>query len=126
MVGKEKEGGTKMKFKTQVCTTKGQSERLLALGLKKETADMWLTDCFVGYNGTPMIFVGNTLNPSTVTYSKRDIPAWSLHRLIAIYCDGMISSQLELVGLTFDRMIDLLASSIKSCKLNKEYLEDRP
>ena len=27
-------------FKSQICTTKEQSERLLSLGLKKETADM--------------------------------------------------------------------------------------
>ena len=31
-----------MEFKSQICTTKEQSERLLALGLKKETADMGL------------------------------------------------------------------------------------
>lgn len=29
-----------MKFNSQICTTREQSERLLALGLKKETADM--------------------------------------------------------------------------------------
>lgn len=29
-----------MNFKSQICTTKKQSERLLALGLKRETADM--------------------------------------------------------------------------------------
>lgn len=29
-----------MKFNTQICTSKEQSERLLALGLKVETADM--------------------------------------------------------------------------------------
>lgn len=28
-----------MKFNSQICTTKEQSERLLALGLKNETAD---------------------------------------------------------------------------------------
>jgi hypothetical protein len=28
-----------MEFKSQICTTKEQSEKLLALGLKKETAD---------------------------------------------------------------------------------------
>ena len=31
---------TKFNFKSQICTTREQSERLLALGLKKETADM--------------------------------------------------------------------------------------
>jgi hypothetical protein len=29
-----------MKFNSQICTTREQSERLLSLGLKKETADM--------------------------------------------------------------------------------------
>lgn len=29
-----------MKFNSQICTSRAQSERLLALGLKKETADM--------------------------------------------------------------------------------------
>ena len=29
-----------MKFNSQICTTRSQSERLLALGLKAETADM--------------------------------------------------------------------------------------
>ena len=28
-----------MKFNSQICTTKEQSERLLALGLKKETVE---------------------------------------------------------------------------------------
>ena len=31
---------TKFNFKSAVCTSRSQSERLLALGLKKETADM--------------------------------------------------------------------------------------
>ena len=31
---------TKFNFKSQTCTDRNQSERLLALGLKKETADM--------------------------------------------------------------------------------------
>lgn len=30
-----------MGFNSQICTTKEQSERLLALGLKKETADCY-------------------------------------------------------------------------------------
>lgn len=33
---------TKFIFNSQICTTREQSERLLALGLKKETADMYL------------------------------------------------------------------------------------
>lgn len=53
-----------MKFNTQVCTTKKQSERLLALGLKKETADVESMEDY------------DCIDPPT--------PSWSLHRLIAM------------------------------------------
>ena len=32
---------TKFNFNSQICTTREQSERLLTLGLKKKTADMY-------------------------------------------------------------------------------------
>ena len=64
-----------MKFNSQICTSREQSERLLALGLKKETADM-----FIGINwGNELAYDNNggyTGNLDTI------IPAWSLHRLI--------------------------------------------
>lgn len=59
-------------FKSQICTSREQSERLLALGLKKETADC----CYYYYDGEYLIaFAEDAKYPS-------DIPAWSLHRLI--------------------------------------------
>lgn len=33
--------GNNLKFNSAICTSRSQSERLLALGLKKETADMY-------------------------------------------------------------------------------------
>lgn len=62
----------KFNFNSQICTTREQSERLLALGLKKETADMVHQS------------VGAT--QFNVWY-KAEIednfyPAWSLNRLI--------------------------------------------
>ena len=62
-------------FKSQVCTTKEQSERLLALGLKKDTADMGYLFCGNKYAEYPLheIYEPNW---------GKDIPAWSLHRLI--------------------------------------------
>lgn len=64
-----------MIFNSQICTTREQSERLLSLGLKKETADM-----FIGINwGNELAYDNNggyTGNLDTI------IPAWSLHRLI--------------------------------------------
>ena len=64
---------SKFNFKSAICTSIEQSERLLALGLKKETADcalLPLTD-----KATAIL-----VKPST-NYIKNTIPAWSLHRL---------------------------------------------
>ena len=65
---------TKFNFKSQICTTREQSERLLVLGLKRETADcalLPLTD-----KVTPIL-----VKP-LANYIKNTIPAWSLHRLL--------------------------------------------
>ncbi|MBO7281044.1 MAG: hypothetical protein J6V00_07775 [Bacteroidaceae bacterium] len=64
-----------MKFNSQICTTKEQSERLLALGLKKETADMYYLD----YG--PIGLIPQIKDIKTIL-EEDDIPAWSLHRLI--------------------------------------------
>lgn len=64
---------TKFNFKSQICTDKIQSEHLLALGLKKETADcalLPLTDKVTSV----------LIKPSTNDI-KNTIPAWSLGRL---------------------------------------------
>ncbi len=61
------------KFNSQICTSREQSERLLALGLKKETADMCHRT-----NGMGIYFI-TAINPLC---NPNDIPAWSLHRLL--------------------------------------------
>lgn len=72
---------TKFNFNSQICTTREQSELLLALGLKKETADMFYAAIHIG----PEI-VGYQVLPIYNEYNFEifpdDIPAWSLHRLI--------------------------------------------
>ena len=60
-------------FKSQICTSREQSERLLALGLKKETADMSHTAIVRNLR------VEHRVDCSTA--KGMDIPAWSLHRL---------------------------------------------
>ena len=76
---------TKFNFKSSVCTSREQSERLLALGLKKETADICLQ--------STLNDVWSPYIPIAMPYSKvealdlskdvfRIIPAWSLGRLI--------------------------------------------
>ena len=70
---------TKFNFNSQICTTREQSERLIALGLKKETADMY----YYFYNKNTY-----EINPTWKTIwedrndYKKIIPAWSLGRLI--------------------------------------------
>lgn len=65
---------TKFNFKSQICTSRFQSEHLLSLGLKKETADCALL---------PLTDKVTTVlvKPSTNDI-KNTIPAWSLGRLL--------------------------------------------
>ena len=72
---------TKFNFNSQICTTREQSERLLTLGLKKETADMFYAAIHIGTE-----VVGYQVSPIYNEYNFEifpdDIPAWSLNRLI--------------------------------------------
>ena len=65
-----------LKFNSAICTSRSQSERLLALGLKKETADMhWAYHSVTATRyivAHPCDGVGEC------------IPAWSLHRLLCM------------------------------------------
>ena len=70
---------TKFNFKSAICTSRSQSERLLALGLKRETADMRY-DCIGRMSDTEMIYREKPIIGPVISYY--DIPAWSLHRLI--------------------------------------------
>ena len=72
---------TKFKFNSQVCTSRSQSDKLLALGLKKETADM--VHCYKETTQIGDWFVLPLYNGDN-RYTKREIPAWSLHRLLEL------------------------------------------
>ena len=72
-----------MDFNSQICTTREQSERLLDLGLKAETADMCYQILYLDLGGvlkecTP------SLEPYPPINNDRFIPAWSLHRLLCL------------------------------------------
>ena len=117
---------TKFNFKSQICTDKNQSERLLALGLKPETADM----CWM---------YGEVLscNPPELNV---DIPAWSLYRLMEMIqevCPQVvisfhrvdIRSNVKRIAYSFDscdnlydNIIDCIEWLIKEGYFNKEYL----
>ena len=67
---------TKFNFNSQICTTREQSERLLALGLKKETADMHHYRYSEGYWDIQACPPRGD--------SSSFIPAWSLLRLLSM------------------------------------------
>lgn len=103
-----------MNFKSQICTTKEQSKRLLVLGLKKETADMKLLPysseaISIDYND------GNFLDDELY-------PAWSLHRLMEI---GNITGVgfLEIDNI-YEVCIRIIASRIKFKLINPEYINN--
>lgn len=120
-----------VKFNSQICTTKEQSQRLLELGLKPETAD-----CF-HWNYAGVNYVGNITEELETT----DVPAWSLHRLIAFLPEtaggkydyfslyhacvrygGIIHDFSESDNL-YDNIIDCIEWLIKEGYFNKEYLK---
>jgi hypothetical protein len=109
-----------MDFTSQICTTKEQSERLLDLGLKTETADM-------AYEYKPKHLADTDLDKDWVLVAHSpcgaDIPAWSLHRLIEIYKKTCIFWT-DCLDNPYEAMISRIADKIKWGELNKEYLEE--
>ena len=106
-----------MEFTSQICTTKEQSEKLLALGLKKETADMHHYQYVEG--GRWNI----EARPSIAGYNNRLVPAWSLHRLIEMYSEHYVCEHINIKLLTYDTIIENIRLDILTGTFNKEYLE---
>ena len=124
-----------MHFNSQVCTTKKQSEQLLALGLKIETADMGL--CV----DIPIVIEDWETQDTTLI----DTPAWSLGRLIEMLPHFISSMDAVLIiskdGVSYDsdsvlgesvyfqedyglfqNIIDCIEWLVKEGKLKKNYL----
>ena len=136
---------TKFNFNSQICTAKEQSERLLSLGLKKETADMFYA---AFHNGTKVAGyrISPGYNDEHFEIFTDDIPAWSLHRLIEMMpfdvipeegfdnCFTLIKNypkgySVEYDGFSYyhkeniyDTIIDGIEHLIKEGYFNKEYL----
>ena len=105
------------KFNSQICTSREQRERLLQLGLKKETADCALLP------------LNDKVTSVLVKPSTKDIvntiPAWSLHRLCILAATPLELD--EMLGFNiydyYDNAISHIESLIKEGHFNKEYLE---
>lgn len=104
-----------LKFNSQVATSRVQSERLLALGLKKETADC----CYYYYDGEYLIAFAEDAK------YESDIPAWSLHRLweLANIKHIILDSQDE-IAVLYDEVIMKIEQFIEEGYFPKEYLEE--
>ena len=83
---------TKFNFNSAICTSRSQSERLLSLGLKKETADMMHYAYLYPVGGD--IFKGEYHirtkrdNVWEEIGNEHRIPAWSLDRLLCMLPDN--------------------------------------
>ena len=136
---------TKFNFNSQICTTREQSERLLALGIKKETADMTIhTKNDGGWYVTAEPFYEWEDDMNTIPSLEETepiLPAWSLGRLIEImpldvfdYCFTLIKNypngySVEYDGFSYyhkeniyDTLIEGIEHLIKEGHFNKEYL----
>lgn len=121
-----------MNFKSQISTTREQSQRLLALGLNPETADMVLSP-----EDHPMCTPYSQEMPGT--YKEHCIPAWSLSRLLEMMPDRAGERTFKImypvVGYfsfdigrfyadadIFENCVDIIEWLIKGRYFNEEYL----
>ena len=110
---------TKFNFNSQVATTREQSERLLALGLKKETADM-IYPSYTDMKSGKLLKVSDTPVVIYKLQSCYDITAWSLHRLMILAeMKGTAFSDLDTA---YETTISIIAAKIRFGYFNKEYL----
>lgn len=121
-----------MNFKSQIGTTKEQSEKFIALGLKYETADMHLYH-FTNVDNTEtwelsvipyanIISVANTFNESYIVDVIK--PAWSLNRLIELlppYYREQI--RVGTIDNPYEYMYQIIGRLVYSKEFNNEYLE---
>lgn len=108
-----------LKFNSQIATSRVQSERLLALGLKKETADMLI----MSYS-TEQDIIALPWSESGGWTKANSIPAWSLHRLLCLYgLDYTIKEVFNNAEECYGMLICAIEIAIEDGYFNKEYLE---
>ena len=126
-----------MKFNSQICTTKEQSERLLALGLKKETADVFYShdkgeDIYAIRACWEDFWSSNKLIDSHIRRSC--IPAWSLHRLLCLFpTEYIYDTDYQQIMRDFvfgssdmyDETISCIETLIEAGYFYDEYLEEK-
>ena len=107
----------KFNFNSQICTNREQSEKLIALGLKKETADMSHTAIVRNHKVE--------YREDCSTAKGMDIPAWSLHRLMEMTDPWEYKNWIgEDIENDYDNMIQCISFLIEDRRFDKEYLEE--
>lgn len=131
-----------LNFNSAICTSREQSERLLALGLKKETADCqhWAYTKDSRGNSIPkrnqrwFTRIGTDESVQVCGFMDATfIPAWSLHRLLCLLPTEYIADidfQRIMQDFVFrsqdmyDEAISCIETLIKEGYFNEEYLEE--
>ena len=113
-----------MDFTSQICTTKEQSERLLALGLKKETADCYLEYVGIDNYGNNVWHSSIIVNNYRMPDYSRDFPAWSLHRFIEILDIWYLDLDFHNFANAYEQVISYFEERVKGGFINKNYLEE--
>lgn len=144
-----------MEFNTQICTTKEQSRRLLELGLDADTSDMcwlakklWGDDVEIPEEDRSYFLSTDKDGSFCRRYDVDCVPAWSLHRLIAMlpdffsnlgrqfnlkmdkcflrYCTARNDEYIyfQQKDTLYDNIIDCIEWLIKENHINKNYLKE--
>lgn len=118
-----------MKFNTQVCTTIQQSQKLLEIGLKRETADMvylphYNKDDILENYFDPKILKG-LMRKYVIENDevfKDFIPAWSLNRLLDLYIPVGDPNMWSIANVNFERLVEHIRLAIVNGDFPKEFL----
>lgn len=111
-------------FSSQPCTSIEQNKRLSKLGLKKETADMYLFE----YEPGKYKVIAESWNKviADIDYFARNetccTPAWSFDRLREMYMNGGNHSKFVCREDSYERLIDRIEEDIKLKKFNPLFL----
>jgi hypothetical protein len=93
---------------------------LLDFGLNKDTADCFLEYMGIDNYGNNVWHSSIIVNNYRIPDYSRDIPAWSLHRLIVLSKIGIMESSVDNI---YDKVIQYIEYIIKCGNFNKEYLK---
>jgi hypothetical protein len=112
-------------FNSQVCTTIEQSQRLLDLGLKPETADMChhLSNPQDAESPYTRLVLEDYIYIHLGEEGWEDaVPAWSLHRLLCMFDYDNADTFDIMPNLAYEDVIATISLRINCGAFNKEYL----